>query len=300
MNILHLKYVLEVQKTGSISQAANNLYMNQPNLSKSIKELEESLGILIFHRTPQGVTPTQKGEEFLFYAREIVQKADALVQFCREGESKTLSVAAPPAGYIGSSFVETVNKYFTMSANFSCKYSEMSTLSTVDSILTGEHSMGIVRYSCDDSSSMEKFLTQSKLVYKELLRFSPMLIFSNTNPLVLAEEITPAMLEEQTEIEITSEGYSLSLSDTAQKSGHSLQATDRTSQYQLLQELPNTYRWGSPAPIKVLEHNNLVQRRMPSRTEEFIDSAIHLQGRSISQVENDFIEEIQKTILRLR
>ena len=64
MNTLHLKYVAEVAKTGSITQAAENLFMAQPNLSKAIKELEETLGISIFRRTSKGVVLTEKGEEF--------------------------------------------------------------------------------------------------------------------------------------------------------------------------------------------------------------------------------------------
>lgn len=51
MNLQHLKYVVEVEKTGSITQAAQNLYMGQPNLSKAIRELEKNLGIVLFKRT---------------------------------------------------------------------------------------------------------------------------------------------------------------------------------------------------------------------------------------------------------
>ena len=58
MNILHLKYAVEVAKTKSISKAAENLYMGQPNLSRAIKELEESLGIVIFERNTKGITVT--------------------------------------------------------------------------------------------------------------------------------------------------------------------------------------------------------------------------------------------------
>ena len=64
-NLLQLKYAVEVEKTGSISKAAENLYMNQPNLSKSIRELEDDIGIAIFDRTAKGVVPTEKGREFL-------------------------------------------------------------------------------------------------------------------------------------------------------------------------------------------------------------------------------------------
>ncbi len=64
MNTLHLKYAVEVERAGSITQAADNLFMAQPNLSKAIRELEEGLGITIFERTPRGVLPTERGVEF--------------------------------------------------------------------------------------------------------------------------------------------------------------------------------------------------------------------------------------------
>ena len=63
MNTQHLKYAIEVERTGSITQAADNLYIGQPSLSKAIRELEESLGIVIFKRTSKGVVPTEKGLE---------------------------------------------------------------------------------------------------------------------------------------------------------------------------------------------------------------------------------------------
>ena len=55
MNTLHFKYAVEVERCGSITQAAENLYMAQPNLSKSIKELEDTLGFQIFARTARGM-----------------------------------------------------------------------------------------------------------------------------------------------------------------------------------------------------------------------------------------------------
>ena len=64
MNTQHLKYAVEVERTGSITQAADNLYMAQPNLSKAIKELEDTLGISIFRRTSKGVVPTERARNF--------------------------------------------------------------------------------------------------------------------------------------------------------------------------------------------------------------------------------------------
>ena len=97
MNILHLKYAVEVAKTKSISKAAENLYMGQPNLSRAIKELEESLGITIFDRTPKGITLTPQGEEFLQYARRIISQVDEVEQMYKNRASgkQKFSVCVP-------------------------------------------------------------------------------------------------------------------------------------------------------------------------------------------------------------
>ena len=64
MNLQHLKYAVEVEKTGSITQAAENLYMGQPNLSKAIKELEGTLGVILFKRTPKEFCPPRRDRNF--------------------------------------------------------------------------------------------------------------------------------------------------------------------------------------------------------------------------------------------
>ena len=74
MNTLHFKYAVTVARTGSITQAAEELFMAQPNLSKAIRELEDSLGIEIFRRTPKGMVPTAQGEAFLGYAEKVLEQ----------------------------------------------------------------------------------------------------------------------------------------------------------------------------------------------------------------------------------
>ena len=93
MNTLFFKYAIEVDRTRSITQAAENLFMAQPNLSKAIKETEEMLGYEIFARTSKGVAPTEKGAEFLKYARNIMKQLDLIAGeghytaiLCPEGE----------------------------------------------------------------------------------------------------------------------------------------------------------------------------------------------------------------------
>ena len=73
MNLVHLKYAVEVAETGSINKASEKLYVSQPNLSRAIKELEASLGVTIFDRSAKGMVLTPDGEVFVRYARSILR-----------------------------------------------------------------------------------------------------------------------------------------------------------------------------------------------------------------------------------
>ena len=72
MNLQHLKYMTEVERTGSVTKAAANLFMGQPNLSKAIKEVETEIGITVFRRSAKGVYPTPEGAEFLVRAAAVL------------------------------------------------------------------------------------------------------------------------------------------------------------------------------------------------------------------------------------
>ena len=79
MNILHVKYAVEVAKAGSLNKAAEKLLVAQPNLSRSIRELEADLGITIFERTAKGMTLTMEGDEFIGYAKSILLQIDQMM-----------------------------------------------------------------------------------------------------------------------------------------------------------------------------------------------------------------------------
>ena len=78
MNTQFFRYMVEVERTGSITQASENLYMAQPNLSRIIKEVEDDLGFPIFKRSSKGVIPTAKGEVFLEYAESILEQLEEM------------------------------------------------------------------------------------------------------------------------------------------------------------------------------------------------------------------------------
>ena len=79
MTLLQLKYIVTIAECSTISEAAKRLFITQPSLTASVKELEQELGITIFSRTNKGVTITREGEEFLGYARQVIEQT-ALIE----------------------------------------------------------------------------------------------------------------------------------------------------------------------------------------------------------------------------
>ena len=78
MTLQQLRYVVMVADAGTITEAANRLYISQPSLTNAIHELEKEMGINIFNRSNKGISPSIEGEVFLGYARQVLEQAKVL------------------------------------------------------------------------------------------------------------------------------------------------------------------------------------------------------------------------------
>ncbi len=144
MNLQHLKYAVEVEKTGSITQAAENLYMGQPNLSKAIKELEGTLGVAIFKRTSKGVLPTAQGKEFLRYAKSILDQVERMEDLYRSGGEGRLhfSAAVPRASYITHAFARFLGE-LDQSQQLDINFKETNATDAIHSVAERESNWGL-------------------------------------------------------------------------------------------------------------------------------------------------------------
>ena len=108
MNILHMKYAVEVAKAGTLSKASETLLIAQPNISRSIKELEADLGITIFERTSKGMIMTPEGETFINYAKGILSQIDEVERLYKEASphKQKFSISVPRACYISDAFAD--------------------------------------------------------------------------------------------------------------------------------------------------------------------------------------------------
>src|SRR5699024_5318555 len=108
-----LRYAIEVERCRSITKAARQLFVSQPNLSRDIRELEEEIGFALFTRSSRGVVPTEKGREFLLLARRAVQQFQALEAFCSREEKDLLrlEICVPASPEFPAFFAQFLPRY---------------------------------------------------------------------------------------------------------------------------------------------------------------------------------------------
>lgn len=300
MNLLHLRYAVEVSKTKSISKAAENLFMGQPNLSRAIKELEESLGIVIFERSSRGIIVTAAGEEFLQYARRILNQVDEMESLYRDGQRnrQKFSACVPRASYIAEAFVEVASQIdLQQPAEF--YYKETNPMHTIDNVCSGDYNLGIVRYQEMFSQYFAQTFADKNLEYRPIVNFSYLLLMSERSPLAKKENIGGEDLGAYIEV-LHGDPYIPSFSAADAKrtpnddfSDKHIYVFERSSQFTLLDANPNTYMWVSPIPQKLLDAYHLVQRPAFGSM-EYTDVLIYRKDYQLTQFDETFLSALRK------
>ena len=295
MNILHMKYAVEVARLGSLNKAAETLMIAQPNISRSIKELEDDLGITIFSRSAKGMVLTPDGEEFIDYARDILHRIDKMEQSYRDGSHKKrkFSISVPRACYISAALAE-----FSKSigdSDVEIYYKETNSKKTINKLLANEYKLGIIRYAENYDKYYKSMLEEKGLVYEMVAEFSYVLIMSRNHPLADKETITYADLSPYIEI-AHADPYvpSLSMSKVFREElpdniGQRIFVFERGSQFDLLSENPKTFMWVSPASEQILQRYNLVQRVCEGNKKIYKDILIYHKGYKLTKLDRDFV-----------
>ena len=301
MNLLHLKYAVEIAKTKSISRAAENLYMGQPNLSRAIKELEESLNITIFQRNTKGITITPEGEEFLHYAKRILNQVEEVEAIYNDAHKpkQRFSVCAPRASYISNAFAE-FSKGINTDVPAEIFYKETNSLRTINNIVKGAYNIGIVRYQIGFEKYFKSLFKEKKLVAETISDFKYVLLVSKNHP--LADRATVKIADLSPYIEVShADPYVPSLPMIDVKKEELSQYVDkhifvfeRSSQFELLEKVPDTFMWVSPLPQEVKDKYGLVAKKCVDADEKlYKDVLIYRNGYKLTELDNKFIEQVK-------
>jgi len=301
MNTLHLKYAVEVERTSSISQAAENLFMGQPSLSKAMKELEDSLGYTIFERTSKGVIPTQKGIEFLSYARNILVQIANMEALSNSASTDTqnFNISIPRGSYIAdaiTSFVSGLEESKCININVQ----ETNSMQVISNIIDGPFNLGIIRYQIEYENYFLNYLADKQLQFEPIWEFEHLALMSENHPLAQKEKVDYQELKEYTEIAHgdTAIPYILQSNhikaDVAMKSTKHIYVYERCSQYDLLTTIPTTYMWVSPIPEKWLNRYNLIQRKCKASGHRYKDVFIYPKEYKFSSLDRSFLDKLSE------
>ncbi|MGN0518313.1 MAG: LysR family transcriptional regulator [Acutalibacteraceae bacterium] len=300
MNLLHLKYAVEVAKTGSINKAADTLLIAQPNLSRSIKELEADLGITIFERTARGMFLTPEGEEFIGYANAILNQIDSVEKMYKNGvpAKRRFSICVPRSTYISEAFAQFSKQLPKESVEIF--YKETNSSRTIKSILYDDYKLGIVRYAENYDRHFKSMFDEKGLSYELVAEFHYVLIMNKNSPLASLDEIHFSDLENLIEI-AHADPYVPSLSAAKVKKeelpdniSRRIFVFERASQFDLLSENSEIFMWVSPIPQKILDRYGLVQRECIDNNKIYKDVLVYKKDYKLSQLDNIFITEVCK------
>lgn len=190
MTLLQLKYIVKIVECGSMNEASHELYISQPALSSSVKDLERELGIEIFTRSSQGIALTVEGAEFLKYARQVLDQADLLEERYKNVKQRRqlCSVATQHYMFAVEAFVEMIKSLNSEEYEFSIR--ETRTKTIINQVADMRADLGLLYISDYNKDVIGKMLREKHLEFHPLFRAKLHVFISKTNPLANKTSLT--------------------------------------------------------------------------------------------------------------
>ena len=190
MTLQQLKYIIVIAETGSITMAAERLFIAQPSLSKAVAELEKEMGISIFNRSNRGVYLSEEGTKFLSYARQIVEQAELLESEYKAAPppNRAFAVSSQHYAFVVNAFVELVREYGREKYEFSLR--ELKTAEIIEDVRTHRSDIGVLYLSKFNREVVRHILKSEALKFESLFTAKPHVFVSRNNPLVGRKTVT--------------------------------------------------------------------------------------------------------------
>lgn len=242
MTLQQLKYAVMVAECGTISAAAEKLFISQPSLTTAIRELESEMGVTIFSRTNRGVIVSREGEEFLGYARQIISQAQLLQERFsgREQGEKRFAVSSQHFNFTVLAFSRLVQNF--RGPRYSFHFRETTTYEVLEDVSQLRSEVGILALNEDNERFLRRMFGKLGLEFTELKRVQAELFVSAEHPLagrrfVTVEDVSPYPCITFEQGEHNGQFFFEGLSAVATQSHKTICVRERATEYQLLRAL---------------------------------------------------------------
>ena len=195
MTLLQLKYIVTIAAAGTISEAAKQLFISQPSLTSAVKELESELGITVFRRTNRGVTLTAEGEEFLGYARQVIDQTNLIEErYLGAGHVKhQFCVSTQHYSFAVEAFVALLKEYGGEEYDFRIR--ETQTWELIEDVAKLRSEVGVLYLNRFNETVIRKTLKEKNLTFHRLFIARPHVFVSVFSPLAEKQSVSLADLE---------------------------------------------------------------------------------------------------------
>ena len=296
MTLQQLKYAITVAQTGTITEAAEKLYISQPSLTNAIHELEKEMNIEIFTRTNKGIIVSKDGEDFLGYARQVLEQAEVLEDKYKGGGGgkKKFCISTQHYSFAVNAFVDLIKKYEQDEYDFSIR--ETQTYEIIEDVAKMNSELGIIFMDDFNDVVLNKILKSNDLEFHQLYSAKPHVFISRRHPLAGKQIITNEQLEAYPYLsyeqgEHNSFYFSEEIFSTYERKKN-IRVRDRATLFNLLIGL-NGYTVCSGIIDKKLNGKDIIAVPLADEKDMRIGYITHRKGM-ISRLGNTYIEALKK------
>ena len=247
MNIQQLRYVVAIANSGTFREAAEKMYVSQPSLSISVRDLEKELGFKIFRRTSSGTFLTRRGMEFYEKAQELVKGFDVFQnQYANpEEEKKEFSISSQHYDFLPPLITQFSVLY---PENKDFRIFESTTVQILDEVAQGHSELGIIYLNKQNTKGIMQRVDKLGLEVIDLIPFQTHIYLRKGHPLAKKESLVMEDLAHLPTVRFTQEKdeylyYSENFVDTS-SSSQLFNVTDRATLNGIL-ERTDAYATGS-------------------------------------------------------
>lgn len=296
MTLQQLKYVITVASAGTITEAANALYISQPSLTNSIHELEKEMNITIFNRTNKGISLSKEGEIFLGYARQILEQATILEDKYKgnKGGKKQFCVSTQHYSFAVNAFVDLIKEYGQDEYDFSLR--ETQTYEIIEDVARLKSEIGILFLNNFNEIVLTKLFKSQDLEFHPLFVAKPHVFISHRHPLAEKSLITNEELQSYPYLSFEQgEHNSFYFSEeifSASERKKNIRVRDRATLFNLLIGL-NGYTVCSGVIDKKLNGKDIIAVPLADESDMQIGYITHRRGM-ISRLGTSYLNALQK------
>lgn len=296
MTLQQLRYVTTVAETGTITEAADKLFISQPSLTNAIRELEKEMNIQIFNRTNKGISLSKEGEDFLGYARQVLEQAAILEDKYKgsDGGKKQFCVSTQHYSFAVNAFVDLIKEYGQEEYDFCLR--ETQTFEIIDDVARMRSEIGILFLNDFNEAVIYKILKSHDLEFHQLFIAKPHVFISRTHPLadksiITNEELTPYPYLSFEQGEHNSFYFSEEIFSVSERKKN-IRVRDRATLFNLLIGL-NGYTVCSGVIDRKLNGKNIIAVPLAEESDMRIGYITHRKGM-ISRLGNTYLRALEK------